>query len=334
MSSESTDGYTTPRWLHLLAILMAVATVPLLALGGLVTTRQVGMSDPIWPTTPWYLFLISWQEPRPGFLIEHSHRLAAYVLGLLSIIFAIGMWRSGRGTRLRWLGLVCLVAVSIQGLLGGFRVVLNAMFGTNLATIHGCTGQIVFSIIIGAVVLTRSSRNSVTVVAEERGYWHRASIRLLALVLLQLVWGVMIRHQPNPVVQRLHILTAFLVVVVAAAQFHRAAAVPAVWSQLGRSYKTLASLLFLQVLLGVEAWMGKFASGILPELQVLTTQHVIIRTTHVLIGAGILGTAVTLFLQTRISPDRTMKAGPFAGEPHFQTDTIIMECHPSSGGPT
>jgi hypothetical protein len=38
---------------------------------------------------------------------------------------------------------------------------------------------------------------------------------------------------------------------------------------------------------------------VLPELQILTTGQVIVRTGHVLVGAGILATAVCLVLLTR-----------------------------------
>ncbi|HEV2947246.1 MAG TPA: hypothetical protein VGX70_07710, partial [Gemmataceae bacterium] len=68
-------------WLHRWAVLTVCATFILLLLGAVVTTFRVGMADPIWPTYPWHLLLVSWDEPRPGFLIEHSHRLAGYVVG-------------------------------------------------------------------------------------------------------------------------------------------------------------------------------------------------------------------------------------------------------------
>ena len=72
-------------WMHAWAGLTAVATFLLLALGSVVTTLRVGMADPIWPTYPWHLFLIDWHEPSTGFLIEHSHRLAGYVVGCCTI---------------------------------------------------------------------------------------------------------------------------------------------------------------------------------------------------------------------------------------------------------
>ena len=73
---QSAPYRSVPRWLHGWAILTVTATAVLLALGSLVTTFRVGMADPVWPTTPWFLFFASWTEPKPGFIIEHAHRLA------------------------------------------------------------------------------------------------------------------------------------------------------------------------------------------------------------------------------------------------------------------
>ena len=50
------------------------------------------MADPIWPTEPWYLFVIGWQEPSRGYLIEHTHRIAAFTVGGL-----VSCSRSGSG---------------------------------------------------------------------------------------------------------------------------------------------------------------------------------------------------------------------------------------------
>ncbi len=110
MPSECSLNRPVPRWLHIWAILTVIATALLLALGGLVTTFRVGMADPIWPTTPWFLFFTSWSEPRPGFLIEHSHRLAGYVVGCFTIVLTVGMLATARtcGLKKLWYSLfVC-----------------------------------------------------------------------------------------------------------------------------------------------------------------------------------------------------------------------------------
>ena len=144
----SPESSATPAWLHRWAVGTVCATVALLTLGAVVTTCRVGMADPIWPTYPWHMLLISYQEPRPGFIIEHTHRLAGYLVGCCVIVLALGLWRYHARRGLGWLGLAALAAVIVQGLLGGFRVLLNALVGTDLALIHGLFAQLVFTLLV------------------------------------------------------------------------------------------------------------------------------------------------------------------------------------------
>src|SRR6516165_8792636 len=109
-------------WLHRWAVLTACATFVLLLLGAVVTTFRVGMADPIWPTYPWHLALVSWKEPSPGLIVEHTHRLFDYLLGLCCILLAAGLWYFQKRRWLGWLGVAALGGVIVQGLLGGFRV--------------------------------------------------------------------------------------------------------------------------------------------------------------------------------------------------------------------
>src|SRR6516164_7430859 len=118
---SSLSAYRSP-WLHRWAVFTASSTFILLLLGAIVTTFRVGMADPIWPTYPWHLLLVSWEEPRPGFLVEHSHRLAGYIVGCCVIVLAVGLWRNDPRRWVRQLGLLALLGVIVQGLLGGFRV--------------------------------------------------------------------------------------------------------------------------------------------------------------------------------------------------------------------
>src|SRR5579872_7003310 len=97
------------------ALLTVAATVVLLALGSVVTTFRVGMADPVWPTYPWHLLLISYDEPKSGYLIEHTHRLAGYIVGCCAIVLAVWLTISARRGWLKWLGWGALVAVSLQG---------------------------------------------------------------------------------------------------------------------------------------------------------------------------------------------------------------------------
>jgi heme A synthase len=98
-------------WLHRFAVLTALATFLLLGAGGLVTSHGVGMAVPDWPNTYGYnLFFFPFSKWVGGILYEHTHRLIAAGVGLLTGILAL--WLYGRNARsfMRWGGLVLVLA--------------------------------------------------------------------------------------------------------------------------------------------------------------------------------------------------------------------------------
>src|ERR1043166_8596995 len=101
-----------PRWLHRFALLTAAATLALIGIGGLVTSHEAGMAVPDWPNTYGYnMFLFPFSQWIGGILYEHSHRLAAALVGFLTAILAIWAWvRESKGTD-RWLGVVAIFMV-------------------------------------------------------------------------------------------------------------------------------------------------------------------------------------------------------------------------------
>lgn len=282
-----------PRWLHVWAVLTVGATVALLALGAMVTTFQVGMADPVWPTVPWHLALIDWTEPNPGFVIEHTHRLAGYIVGCCVIVLTVGLCLSARRSWLKWLGVAALAGVIVQGMLGGFRVVLHALLGTNLAVIHGCFAQIVFSLLVSLAVITAAGFPTAAPV-EDLPNLRRWSRVLTGLVFLQLVWGALLRHTNGALFQRLHFLTAFAVMAAAVWLGQLVLANPSARARLGRTLIVLGVLLVLQIMLGVESWLGKFSGIVMPELHRPTIGQAIVRISHVVTGSFILATSVVL----------------------------------------
>jgi heme a synthase len=276
-----------PRWLHAWALFTVAVSAAAVTLGAVVTTFRVGMADPVWPTYPWHLLLISWDEPSPGFLVEHAHRLVAYLAGFCVIVLAVGLWFGG-SRRLGLLGLACVV---VQGLLGGVRVLFNAKAGPELAAVHGCFAQVVFSLIVLLAVLTASGRIVELPTAEFARRCRRAALMLTALVLLQLVWGALVRHTHGAVAQRVHILTAFAVTAAVVWLVKTAWEQPAGRSLLGLPLIVVSALLVVQVCLGIEAWMGQYTTDLPPEAQMVTMGQAVVRTAHVVIGACILAGA-------------------------------------------
>lgn len=291
--SLPTETNATPRWLHRWAVFTVCATFVLLLLGSLVTTKQVGMADPIWPTYPWHLLLVSWVEPRPGFLIEHTHRLVGYLVGCCIIVLAAGLWRTESRRWLRRLGMMALGGVILQGLLGGFRVKLDELFGQNLALIHGCFAQVVFALLVSLALFTAPAWSMPVEETGDGGRLRRWSLIGTGLVYLQIVFGAVLRHTYSSLGQRGHLLIAFAVVASVAwiakeVWEHHGADRTLVWAA-----TALTILVGAQLLMGIEVWMVKFFTP------VSLTHQVLVRTAHVLLGSLILGTSVVVALLSR-----------------------------------
>lgn len=93
-----------PVWLFRFACLVACATLGLVCIGGLVTSKGVGMAVPDWPTSFGYgmfaLPISMWMTG--GVFHEHTHRVWASGVGLLVVFLT--RWTAGsasRGTLLR-----------------------------------------------------------------------------------------------------------------------------------------------------------------------------------------------------------------------------------------
>jgi heme A synthase len=219
-----------------------------------------------------------------------------------SLVFAtalLGLLLGVKNAGLRLLGTAALLAVMIQGLLGGFRVKLNELVGTDLAAVHGIFAQVVLSLLILLAVLTEklsfTSQQSEKS-AKSLGMW---AFALTALLFVQIIWGAIIRHDPTPLMQRLHFLTAFLALTIAVLLLRAVFANAEARSRIGWIGLVLGGLLVAQLYLGVEAWLVKFGAYTLPELVPITTENATIRTLHALIGSGILMSSLTLAVRLR-----------------------------------
>ncbi|MCX6893939.1 MAG: COX15/CtaA family protein, partial [Verrucomicrobia bacterium] len=192
-------------WLHRFALLTAFATLGLIGLGGLVTSHGAGMAVPDWPTSYGYnMFALPFKFWKGGAFFEHTHRLLASGVGLLTTVLAVWLWRKESRRWLRWLGVAAFVGVVLQGVLGGLRVV---WFKDEIGIFHAALAQ-VFFVLVSAIALFTSEwwaerRTPVRRVGEnlflaepEFG----APVRRLflfttVLIWLQLILGATMRHQ-------------------------------------------------------------------------------------------------------------------------------------------
>src|SRR5271155_6193311 len=88
-SRNLSDPTAVPfRWgAHLVALGAAAFTLPLLYVGGSVTTYRVGLAVPDWPTTfDENIFFYNFWDAPFGVQIEHAHRLYGAAVGLATIV--------------------------------------------------------------------------------------------------------------------------------------------------------------------------------------------------------------------------------------------------------
>jgi heme A synthase len=252
----------------------------------------------------------------------------AVALTVLATISVSGLVTRVRGSGLRLFAVVVLVAVMAQGVLGGLRVRLNALHGPELAAVHGVFAQVVFCLVaLLAVFCTRPHRDELPARARGAAGW--LSVVLVAVLLGQLVLGVLVRHLPTPLAQRLHILTAFAAVAVVVAFLRAGFGTAPVRVRLAPAGWLLGLLVAVQLVLGVEAWMGKFsdearagqpAESFLPETAIPTPYQVAVRTAHVLVGTGVLAAAVVLAVGLRRRAGVPVESGVVVHEERAAAD--------------
>src|SRR5438105_3455323 len=138
----------TNAWLHRYAVLWSFCTLFLVVAGGLVTSNDAGLSVPDWPLS--YGKLMPPMEG--GILYEHGHRMVATTVGLLTMVSAIWLFRADRRKWLRWLGVAALMAVILQGVLGGLTVLYLLPWW--ISTAHACLAQLFFSTTVAMALFT------------------------------------------------------------------------------------------------------------------------------------------------------------------------------------
>jgi len=186
-------------WLHRFLMALVVATFILLALGGTVTSKGVGMAVPDWPTTNGEnMFTYPVSKWHGGIKWEHSHRLMGSLVGMLSIVTCVWLWvGQKRRPWLRKLGVAALVLVIIQGVLGGMRVLKDPShpnLAIAMAVIHGITAQLFLCL---TVLLAAATGNIWRRYATPIGAWTRAQkacVTLMVVLVIQLAFGAAMRH--------------------------------------------------------------------------------------------------------------------------------------------
>ena len=279
-------------WAHRLAVVLCVATFALLIFGGLVTNTGAALAVPDWPTTFGHqMFLYPWSGMVGGVFYEHSHRLIGSVVGLLTLALALSLGIVERRRWVRWLGVLAVALVSLQGVLGGLRVVL---VNEKLAVVHGSVAPAFFALTVGLVLFTSREWTGVSgasPIAPDPAL-RRLVLLTTAVLYLQIVFGAFLTHLG----QRLdgHLVGAALLSILIPAlgakvlsrqETEPALVLPVIW---------LGGLLALQLLLGLGAYLGRFTDYRLPFTEVST---VALPVAHRITGVVLLAVSVMLALR-------------------------------------
>jgi cytochrome c oxidase assembly protein subunit 15 len=182
------------RLLHWYAVFVAASVLILICSGGLVTSHGAGMAVPDWPNSFGYnMFLFPLSHWVGGVFFEHTHRLIASGVGLLTVALCLLTLRVEDRVWVKWLSGIAVLAVIIQGVLGGLRVTEhNAVLGL----FHGCLAQAFFCLVAAIALVTSRFWYRMAPVADQRavrtlGFW---TITLSGMLFIQLALGASMRH--------------------------------------------------------------------------------------------------------------------------------------------
>jgi cytochrome c oxidase assembly protein subunit 15 len=278
------------RGLHRWSILLAFCTLLLVVAGGLVTSRDAGLSVPDWPLS--YGKLMPPMEG--GILYEHGHRMVATTVGIFTIILMIWFFRAEKRRWMQWLGVAALIAVIVQGVLGGLTVLLLLPWW--ISTAHACLAQLFFSTTVAVALFTSDWWLRGPTPIEEDPRYPLRTLSLIAplCVLGQLALGAAARHKAIGSIYHIcgsPIVTGVVLWISLRILLHYAGN-----RELRLGAMTLLGVTFLQVFLGIAAFMSRvaYADAVQP-MPIMVTFTVL----HVAVGALTMASSVALAILVR-----------------------------------
>ncbi|MCH9654505.1 MAG: COX15/CtaA family protein [Planctomycetes bacterium] len=276
-------------WLFRLALATTVATLPLMIMGGHVTTEGYGMAVDGWPGSDGQnMFTYPVFGLPTDKFFEHVHRLLGTLVGFLSIILVIVAYKVEQKRWIRNVAIGVLVCVIIQGVLGGTRVTENSKA---LAMAHGLFGACVFSLMAFLTMITGKRWIAIgnDPPALPAGYGRRLAITVPLLVLFQYFLGGCLRH--FHVGLHPHMSFAFVVLIFVIIEFRSARKSGIKW--LKRPAMGMLHIGIFQIILGFTAWITKL--GLPSQGNVVVAgswEQSLSRTAHLLVGILFLTTVV------------------------------------------
>lgn len=172
--------------LYYFSCVLVFLTWVLLWIGGLVNPMGASLACP-----DWYFVPTCNGELLPamtgGVLFEHGHRLWASMVGLLTVILAVGIWVSKKADKTnRTLAVLAVFGVALQGTLGGVTVLLG--LNAILSTLHLVVAMGFFCLLI---YLAMRLGQGVDAHEKDRKV---GLLHAFALTFVQILLGGLIRH--------------------------------------------------------------------------------------------------------------------------------------------
>lgn len=276
--------------LHRWSILLACCTLLLVVAGGLVTSRDAGLSVPDWP--------LSYGQLMPpmegGIFYEHGHRMIATTVGILTIVSMIWLLRAEKRRWLRWLGVAALVAVIAQGVLGGLTVIYLLPWW--ISSSHATLAQLFFSTTVAMALFTSRWWMAGPLPVEEDPRYPLRTLSLTAAlcVLGQLALGAAARHKAIGSIY--HICGAPLVTLMIIWVALRILLHYAHNRELRSGALTLITITLTQIFLGIAAYMTRIAYADAVQPMPLMVMFTVL---HVAVGALTLAAAITVAILVR-----------------------------------
>jgi heme A synthase len=211
-------------------------------------------------------------------------------LGVFILVLAILIWRKDERRWLRWFGVVAVLGVAVQAVLGG--EVVRQLLQYWLPVMHACFAQIVFAAVLGIAVFTSQWWMSDRPQLADHGPPSIQTVVLInvTVIFLQVVLGAGFRHSEIPVWP--HIVGAFAVMatiswtaVALRKRFGNSA-------ELSRARGLLHAMFGIQFALGFGAYWARLAS----EKSGPTSLTVITTVTHTVVGALLFAFSVLIAL--------------------------------------
>lgn len=269
--------------------LVLCATFCLVIAGGLVTSTGSGLSVPDWP--------LSYGTLNPpmigGIRFEHTHRLIAGFVGLLTLILSVWMCVSEKRPWMRTLAVSASVLVLAQAVLGGLTVIY--LLPLWISALHATVAQTFFALLASLVFFrSREWTDARPVPARYARSAKRLAIVTTVFIYCQLILGSLVRHGAKSLVNA-HIVVAVLIAMHTIFIYHKIYKDPAMSPAMTGHAQLLSGLVFMQLLLG----FGAYAVAIwMPQKEVAAWSEVVIRTAHQANGALVIAACVLLMLRT------------------------------------